>query len=179
MYLFLSVHIVIKVLVLEKGGLPWYVSFKSDLSDSNQRPKDYSRPTTIVRSTNWAKMNCWSKNLHFKSLWYTCIHEFLKWRMNYHSMTIWDLRARIRTNEPIITVALYITFRIPILISFGAYCDWLFIPKKGGLPRYVSLESNLSDSNQRPKDHILPTTCWGRGRHCGSASNILDDDEPV
>jgi hypothetical protein len=33
----------------------------SDLPDSNQRPKDLSAYTTVLRSTNWAKVGCLSK----------------------------------------------------------------------------------------------------------------------
>ena len=32
----------------------------SDLPDSNQRPKDLSANTTVLRSTNWAKVGLFS-----------------------------------------------------------------------------------------------------------------------
>ena len=53
---------------------------------------------------------------------FTCL---LKRRMNYHGMTTWDRTAQIRTNEPNITVAIYITFMILIFILVGGYCTLL------------------------------------------------------
>ena len=36
---------------------------KSDLPESNQRPRDYLSQTTVSRSTNWAKVGCWKVSI--------------------------------------------------------------------------------------------------------------------
>ena len=46
----------------------------------------------------------------------------LKRSINDHGMTPSSLTARFQTNEPSITVAIYITFMRLILIVSGAYC---------------------------------------------------------
>ena len=73
-------------------------------------------------------------------------------------MRSWDLTSRIRTNEPSITVAQHFFYDSNVVNFIGAYCEWVFSPKKGGLAQYVIFNSDLSDSNQRPKDHSRPTT---------------------
>ena len=88
--------------------------------------------------------------------------------MNYHGITTWNLTARIWTNEPSITVAIYITFMRLIFILSGAYCVWVLCPEEGGLPRSVSLKSNLSNSNQLHSSALpaeLRSYCWSNNLH--------------
>ena len=44
---------------------------------------------------------------------------------------------------------------------------------------YWSYINDAQENRPNPKNADYSTWCWGRGRKCGSASNILDDDEPV